>query len=135
MRRRSRMALPVFLPCGSGPPGIQLAGRRLARRGGAGRTVAAWARCTASRCPFRPGTTAGPPGSSGEARLYTVRAILEHWVISRETWRDRPEAGPGQPELEFWRVEAAPGPGTTARVCELRREAATNAWTLRLGSG
>src|SRR5271165_6199606 len=69
------------------------------------------------------------------SRLYTVRAILEHWVISRETWRDRPEAGPGQPELEFWRVEAAPGPGTTARVCELRREAATNAWTLRLGSG
>jgi hypothetical protein len=69
------------------------------------------------------------------SRLYTVRAILEHWVISRETRRDRPEAGPGQPELEFWRVEAAPGPGTTARVCELRREAATNAWTLRLGSG
>src|SRR5271166_2315371 len=27
------------------------------------------------------------------SRLYTVRAILEHWVISRETWRDRPEAG------------------------------------------
>ena len=68
-------------------------------------------------------------------RLYTIRSILEHWVISRETWRDRPEAGPGQPELEFWRVEAAPGPGTTARVCELRRKAATNAWTLRLGSG
>ena len=42
------------------------------------------------------------------SRLYTVRAILEHWVISRETWRDSPEAGPGQPVLEFWRVEAAP---------------------------
>ena len=68
-------------------------------------------------------------------RLYTVHAILEHWVISRETRRDCPEAGPGQPDLEFWRVEAAPGPGTTARVCELRRKAATNAWTLRLGSG
>ncbi len=72
------------------------------------------------------------------SRLYTVRAILEHWVLSRETWRDSPEAGPGQPVLElleFWRVEAAPGPGTTARVCELRRQAAANAWTLRLGSG
>src|SRR5271169_2611521 len=39
-------------------------------------------------------------------RLYTVRAILEHWVINREWWHD-PEAEPGQPELEFWRVEAS----------------------------
>ena len=53
------------------------------------------------------------------SRLYTVRAILEHWVINREWWRDPgdsgpPATGPGQPELEFWRVEAAPGqaPGT-----------------------
>jgi hypothetical protein len=50
------------------------------------------------------------------SRLYTVRAILEHWVINREWWRDPvdsgpPAAGPGQPELEFWRVEAAPGQG------------------------
>ena len=69
------------------------------------------------------------------SRLYTVRAILEHWVISPQTRPDRPDTGPGQPELEFWRVEAAPGPGTTARVCELRRETAANAWTLRLGTG
>ena len=46
-------------------------------------------------------------------RLYTVRAILEHWVINREWWHD-PEAEPGQPELEFWRVEASPGQGLTA---------------------
>jgi hypothetical protein len=65
-------------------------------------------------------------------RLYTVRAILEHWVINREWWHD-PEAEPGQPELEFWRVEASPGQGLTAGVCELRRDAATDAWTLRLG--
>jgi Family of unknown function (DUF6504) len=66
-------------------------------------------------------------------RLYTVRAILEHWVISREWWQDPGSVPvePGQPELEFWRVEAAPGPGLTAGVYELRREAATNAWTLR----
>jgi hypothetical protein len=63
------------------------------------------------------------------SRLYTVRAILEHWVINREWWRD-PAAGPGQPELEFWRVEASMGPGMTAWVYELRRDTATDAWTL-----
>jgi hypothetical protein len=66
-------------------------------------------------------------------RLYTVGAILEHWVINREWWQD-PEAEPGQPELEFWRVEASPGQGMTAGVYELRRDAATDAWTLRLGA-
>jgi len=74
------------------------------------------------------------------SRLYTVRAILEHWVINREWWRDRREPGdpgdpgapgPGQPELEFWRVEAAPGAGMTPGVYELRREVATGTWTLR----
>lgn len=64
------------------------------------------------------------------SRLYTVRAILEHWVINGERAHE-PGSGPGQPELEFWQVEAAPGPGTTAGVYELRREAATNSWTLR----
>jgi len=85
-------------------------------------------------------------------RLYTVRAILEHWIINREWWQDRGPSRPAeapppeprnpeqphpeqprqpQPELEFWRVEASPGQGMTARVYELRREAATGAWTLR----
>ena len=63
-------------------------------------------------------------------RLYTVRAILEHWVITREEAED-PRSEPGHPDLEFWRVEARPGPGTTAGVYELRREAATNAWAVR----
>ena len=79
------------------------------------------------------------------SRLYTVRAILEHWVINREWWRARdpgdpaqpgqpgqPGAEPGQPELEFWRVEAAPGQGMTSGVYELRRETATGTWTLRV---
>jgi hypothetical protein len=65
-------------------------------------------------------------------RLYTVRAILEHWVVNREWWRD-PEAERGQAELEFWRVEAAAGPAMTAGVYELRRDAATDSWTLRRG--
>jgi len=70
-------------------------------------------------------------------RLYTVRAILEHWVINREWWADPAPLGPelGQPELEFWRVEASPGPGMKAAVYELRREIAAGAWTLRLGLG
>jgi hypothetical protein len=66
-------------------------------------------------------------------RLYTVQAILEHWVINREWWQD-PDAEPGRPELEFWRIEASPGQGMTAEVYELRRDAATGAWTLRLGA-
>ena len=66
------------------------------------------------------------------SRLYTVRAILEHWVINREWWRD-PAAEPGQPELEFWRVEAAPGQGMTPGVYELRREIPAAPWTLRRG--
>jgi hypothetical protein len=105
-------------------------------------------------------------------RLYTVRAILEHWIVNREWWQDsdplgssgppapepaqprssHPEAGrpepaqpepaqpepaqpePGHPELEFWRVEASPGQGMATGVYELRRDAASDAWTLRLGA-
>ncbi len=68
-------------------------------------------------------------------RLYTVRAISEHWVINREWRADAAPSGsePGQPELEFWRVEASLGSGMAASVYELRREIATGAWTLRLG--
>jgi hypothetical protein len=72
-------------------------------------------------------------------RLYTVRAILEHWVINREWWREPANPGnpgvPGEPELEFWRVEASAGQGMTPVVFELRRAAATTAWTLRQGFG
>ena len=71
-------------------------------------------------------------------RLYTVRAILEHWVINREWWQDSgdpedPGPDPGQPELEFWRVEASSGQGVATGVYELRRQAATGQWTLRRG--
>ena len=65
------------------------------------------------------------------SRLYTVRAIFEHWVINREWWRD-PAAEPGQLELEFWRVEAAPGRDMTPGVYELRQDLVTGAWTLRV---
>jgi hypothetical protein len=71
------------------------------------------------------------------SRLYTVRAIWEHWVINREWWREPADSGdagtePGQPELMFWRVEAAPGQGMTPGVYELRQDVATGAWTIRL---
>jgi hypothetical protein len=71
------------------------------------------------------------------SRLYTVRAIWEHWVINREWWREPADSGdagpePGQPELVFWRVEAAPGQGMTPGVYELRQDVATTAWTIRL---
>jgi len=70
------------------------------------------------------------------SRLYTVRAIWEHWVINREWWREPADSGdagtePGQPELVFWRVEAAPGQGMTPEVYELRQDVATGAWTIR----
>lgn len=70
------------------------------------------------------------------SRLYTVRAIWEHWVINREWWREPADSGeagtePGQPELVFWRVEAAPGQGMTPGVYELRQDVATTAWTIR----
>ncbi|HEV2537404.1 MAG TPA: DUF6504 family protein [Streptosporangiaceae bacterium] len=64
------------------------------------------------------------------SRLYAVHAILEHWVINREWWRE-PAAEPGQPELEFWRVEAAPGQGVPSQVYELRCDPATSRWTIR----
>jgi hypothetical protein len=73
-----------------------------------------------------------PTGFLWRGRLYTVSAILEHWVVNREWWRD-PEAERGQPELEFWRVEASSGPAMTAGIHELRREAATGIWTIRRG--
>jgi hypothetical protein len=77
------------------------------------------------------------------SRLYTVRAILEHWVINREWWREPADSGesgdpgkagtePGQPELEFWRVEAAPGQGMSPGVYELRQDIAAGTWTIRL---
>lgn len=83
-------------------------------------------------------------------RLYTVRVIIEHWVINRDWWHEdapcaepgtesgmEPAAGPAPeehplvrvPEQEHWRVEASPGQGVPSGVYELRQEA--GAWTLR----
>jgi hypothetical protein len=63
-------------------------------------------------------------------RLYTVRSIAEHWVINREWWTES-DPGLAQPELEFWRVEAAAGQGFLSGLYELRRDVASDTWTLR----
>jgi Domain of unknown function (DUF6504) len=65
-------------------------------------------------------------------RSYTVRSVLEHWVVNREWWRD-PDPAAGHPELEFWRVEASSGRGQSrdAGTYELRRDVAADTWTLR----
>jgi hypothetical protein len=72
----------------------------------------------------------GRPARFGwRGRLYTVRSIVEYWVVNRDWWRE-PDAAPGRPEMEFWRVEASTGPGTPAGTYELRRDVAAGAWSL-----
>ena len=63
-------------------------------------------------------------------RLYTVRVILEHWVVNREWWQDT-DANPEQPEMLYWRVAAAAGQGMPAGVYELRSDVSAGTWTLR----
>ena len=63
-------------------------------------------------------------------RLYTVLAVLEHSVVSRELWRKQ-SPDPGEPaEREFWRVQAAPGRDAPRGVYELRCDPATGDWLL-----
>lgn len=61
-------------------------------------------------------------------RLYTVRRVLEHWVATRDWWRERhPEAGAAGGR-EFWRVEATPE--REIGVYELRHDVETGTWML-----
>lgn len=60
-------------------------------------------------------------------RLYTVRRVIEHWVTTREWWRQENADPETSTEREFWRVAAGPGLGA---VYELRRDAATGRWLL-----
>jgi hypothetical protein len=63
-------------------------------------------------------------------RLYPVAAVLEHWVASREWWKER-GMEPGQPpDHEFWRVEARPARDAAPATYELRRNTATGDWLL-----
>ena len=63
-------------------------------------------------------------------RLYTVLGVLDHWVISREWWKQQnPDLGTPA-EREFWRVEASPGRSARAGTYELRHDLATGQWIL-----
>jgi hypothetical protein len=63
-------------------------------------------------------------------RLYTVLGVLDHWVISREWWKQQnPDLGTPA-EREFWRVEASPGRSARTGTYELRHDLATGQWIL-----
>src|SRR6266702_7142909 len=92
--------LPAFLR-GS----HQLGGpARLAATVSGGTACGAGGRCGVSGIYGEPvQVTARPDGRPvrfvWRSRLYAVRAILEHWVISREWWREPGEPGePGEPK-------------------------------------
>jgi Family of unknown function (DUF6504) len=63
-------------------------------------------------------------------RLYPVLQVLEHWVVSREWWKEH-GTEPGEPtDHEFWRVEASPGHTIPPATYELRQNTATGSWLL-----
>lgn len=61
-------------------------------------------------------------------RLYAVRRVLEHWVATRDWWREQEPAGEAIGEREFWRVEATPD--REIGVYELRYDATADNWLL-----
>jgi len=63
-------------------------------------------------------------------RLYTVLGVLDHWVISREWWKQQNPDLDTPAEREFWRIEAAPGVSARAGTYELRHDLATGQWIL-----
>lgn len=71
-----------------------------------------------------------PARFAWRGRLYTVLGVLDHWVISREWWRQQNPDLDTPAEREFWRVEASAGRNTRASAYELRRDLATEHWML-----
>jgi uncharacterized protein DUF6504 len=72
----------------------------------------------------------GPASFAWRGRLYTVLRVLDHWVVSREWWR---QAGTdvGEPsEHEFWRVEASGGRSAPPATYELRQDTTAGRWLL-----
>ena len=61
-------------------------------------------------------------------RLYTVLRVLEHWVTTRDWWRDRNPGAEEATARDFWRVEATPE--KEVGVYELRHDQATGEWML-----
>jgi len=63
-------------------------------------------------------------------RLYTVLAILDHSVVSREWWRERSPDPSVPADREFWRVQASPGRDAPRGIYELRHDVAVSDWLL-----
>ena len=62
--------------------------------------------------PVEVGVSGGRPTRFvWRGRLYTVLGVLDHWVISREWWKQQNPDLDTPAEREFWRVEASPGRG------------------------
>ena len=97
--------------------------------------------------PVDVGVSGGRPARFvWRGRLYTVLGVLDHWVISREWWKQQNPDLDTPAEREFWRIEASPGrnagavpghgagaaPGRSARAgtYELRHDLATGQWIL-----
>ena len=81
--------------------------------------------------PVEVGVSGGRPARFvWRGRLYTVLGVLDHWVISREWWKQQNPDLDTPAEREFWRVEAAPGVSVRAGTYELRHDLATGQWIL-----
>jgi hypothetical protein len=81
--------------------------------------------------PVEVGVSDGRPARFvWRGRLYTVLGVLDHWVISREWWKQQNPDLDTPAEREFWRVEAAPGVSARAGTYELRHDLATGQWIL-----
>jgi hypothetical protein len=63
-------------------------------------------------------------------RLYTVLGVLDHWVISREWWKQQNPDLDTPAEREFWRIEVSPGRSARVGTYELRHDLATGQWIL-----
>jgi hypothetical protein len=80
--------------------------------------------------PVEVWTTHGQPARFvWRGRLYTVRRVLDHWVTTRDWWKEQHPEEPGAGgEREFWRVEATPD--KVIGVYELRLDTMSGAWLL-----
>ncbi|MFC5183149.1 DUF6504 family protein [Actinomadura harenae] len=74
-------------------------------------------------------TDGRPDRFAWRGRRYAVRRVLEHWVTTRDWWREREPDADEPGEREYWRVEAAASGGEPG-VYELRHDSVTGAWTL-----
>jgi hypothetical protein len=71
-----------------------------------------------------------PARFAWRGRRFAVLRVLDHWVISREWWKEQNPDPDALAEREFWRVEASPGRNVPAATYELRHDVATGDWLL-----